>query len=84
MSVALYKRRGEGEKVFDEIKKTGGKKAWARGLVAREAPALLIALTHHRLLTCEPGWERHRGVTNQGEDQRRAAAGHACGQKGTP
>src|SRR5512140_542928 len=81
--VELYRRRWEAEKVFDEIKnKLGEKKAWATSLVAKEAQAQLVAITHNLLLMYEQKLEKDHGVTNQAEDQRRAerikAAVAAC------
>ena len=68
----LYRRRWEAEKVFDEIKnKLGQKKAWGTSLVAKEAQALLIAITHNLLLSYEQDLERRFEVTNTAEDQRR-------------
>jgi len=85
----LYRRRWEAEKVFDEIKnKLGEKKAWATSLVAKEAQALLIALTHNLLVRYEQELERKHGVTNEAEDRRRTrrteAAGQTCAKAGTP
>jgi IS4 transposase len=52
--VELYRRRWEAEKVFDQIKnKLGEKKAWATSLVAKEAQAQLVAITHNLLLLYE-------------------------------
>lgn len=87
--VELYRRRWEAEKVFDEIKnKLGEKKAWATSLIAKEAQALFIALTHNLLVLYEQELERQHGVTNEAEDRRRAkrteAASQACKKKGTP
>jgi hypothetical protein len=87
--VELYRRRWEAEKVFDEIKnKLGEKKAWATSLVAREAQALLITITHNLLVRYEQELEREHGVTNEAEDRRRTkrmeAAGRTCEKKGTP
>jgi hypothetical protein len=49
--VELYRRRWEAEKTFDQIKnKLCEKKAWATSLVAKEAQALFIAITHNLLL----------------------------------
>jgi Transposase DDE domain len=71
--VELYRRRWEAEKTFDEIKnKLGEKKAWATSLVAKEAQALFIGITHNLLLLYEQRLENQHGVTNQAEDQRRA------------
>jgi len=85
----LYRRRWEAEKVFDEIKnKLAEKKAWATSLVAKEAQALLIAITHNLLVRYEQELEREHGVTNEAEDRRRTkrmeAAGQTCEKKGTP
>ena len=80
--VELYRRRWEAEKVFDEIKnKLGEKKAWATSLVAKEAQAQLIAMTHNLLLTYEQKLEMKHGVTNQAEDHRRAKRTKAAAQK---
>jgi hypothetical protein len=69
----LYRRRWEAEKVFDEIKnKLGQKKAWGTTLVAKEAQALLIAITHNLLLGYEQDLEQRYEVTNTAEDQRRS------------
>jgi hypothetical protein len=71
--VELYRRRWEVEKVYDEIKnKLGEQKAWATRLVAKEAQALFIALTHNLLVLYEQMLEAEHGVTNQAEDERRA------------
>jgi hypothetical protein len=85
--VELYRRRWEAEKTFDEVKnKLGEKKAWATSLVAKEAQALFIAITHNLLLLYEQRLENQHGVTNQAEDQRRAqrikAAVVACEKAG--
>jgi hypothetical protein len=70
--VELYRRRWETEKTFDEIKnKLGEKKAWATSLVAKEAQAQFIAITHNLLLLYEQKLEKDHGVTNHAEDQRR-------------
>lgn len=87
--VELYRRRWEAEKVFDQIKnKLNQKKAWASSLVAKEAQAQFIALTHNLLLLYEQALEVRHGVTNQAEDQRRAkrteAEGQACTKSRTP
>jgi hypothetical protein len=87
--VELYRRRWEAEKVFDEIKnKLGEKKAWATSLVAKEAQAQLIAITHNLLLIYEQALEIGHGITNQAEDKRRAqrteAAGTKCAAAGQP
>ena len=71
--VELYRRRWEVEKVYDEIKnKLGEQKAWATSLVAKEAQALFVAITHNLLLRYEHTLETQHGVTNAAEDQRRA------------
>ena len=71
--VELYRRRWEAEKVFDQIKnKLNEKKAWATSLVAKEAQAQLIAITHNLLLIYEQKLENEHGVVNVAEDQRRA------------
>jgi hypothetical protein len=71
--VELYRRRWEVEKTFDAIKnKLGEKKAWATSLVAKEAQAQFIAITHNLLLLYEQKLETEHGVTNQAEDARRA------------
>jgi IS4 transposase len=71
--VELYRRRWEVEKTFDAIKnKLGEKKAWASSLVAKEAQAQFIAITHNLLLLYEQKLETEHGVTNQAEDERRA------------
>ncbi len=87
--VELYRRRWEAEKVFDQIKnKLGEQKAWATSLVAKEAQALFITLTHNLLLLYEQELERRHGVSNQAEDRRRSQraerAGQECAQKETP
>ena len=87
--VELYRRRWEAEKVFDEIKnKLNEKKAWATSLVAKEAQAQLIAITHNLLLIYEQKLESEHGVVNVAEDQRRAkrvkAAVKACKAAGNP
>lgn len=87
--VELYRRRWEAEKVFDQIKnKLGQKKAWASGLVATEAQAQFIALTHNLLLLYEQALEVRHGITNQAEDQRRAkrteAEAQACAKAKQP
>ena len=70
--VELYRRRWETEKVFDQIKnKLGEQKAWATSLEAKEAQALLIAITHNLLALYEQQLKRQHGVTNQAEDRRR-------------
>ena len=83
------RRRWEAEKGFDPIKnKLGEKQAWATGRVAKESQALLIAITHHLLVSYEQALERQPGVTNRAEDRRRAqrvaAAEQACVKQGTP
>lgn len=87
--VELYRRRWEAEKVFDQIKnKLKEKKAWATGLVAKEAQAQFIALTHNLLVLYEQALEVRHGVTNLAEDQRRAqrtqAEAQACAQAQQP
>ena len=84
--VELYRRRWEAEKVFDEIKnKLGEKKAWATSLVAKEAQALLIAITHNLFVRYEQELEREHGVTNEAEDRRRTKrTKRTCEKKGTP
>jgi hypothetical protein len=87
--VELYRRRWEAEKVFDEIKnKLGEKKAWATSLVAKEAQAQLVAITHNLLVSYEQTLETEHEVTNQAEDQRRAkrteAAAKKCAAAGQP
>jgi hypothetical protein len=80
--VELYRRRWEAEKVFDQIKnKLGEKKAWATSLVAKEAQAQLVAITHNLLLLYEQTLETEHGVTNQAEDQRRTRRTEAAAQK---
>lgn len=77
----LYRRRWEAEKVFDELKnKLGQKKAWGTSLVAKEAQALLIAMTHNLLLCYERDLEQRHQVKNTAEDQRRAGRSDAAGQ----
>lgn len=69
----LYRQRWDVEKVFDELKnKLGQKKAWGSSLVAKEAQAQFLALTHNLLLLYEQDLEQRHGVRNQAEDQRRA------------
>ena len=85
----LYRRRWEAEKVFDAIKnKLGQKKAWGTTLVAKEAQALLIAITHNLLLFYEQDLERRYEVRNVAEDQRRSQrielAQRACAKTGLP
>lgn len=85
----LYRRRWEAEKVFDELKnKLGQKKAWATSLVAKEAQALLIAITHNLLLCYETELEDRHGVKNTAEDERRRkrmdSAERACAKTGWP
>lgn len=89
VSVELYRRRWEAEKVFDEIKnKLGEKKAWAPRLEAKETPPLRIAITHNLLGCSEAEWAWQPGVSNAAEDRRRAkraeTLGQACVKKGTP
>ena len=85
----LYRRRWEAEKVFDQIKnKLGQKKAWGTTLIAKEAQALLIALTHNLLLLYEQHLENQHTVQNTAEDQRRrqrtGSAEQTCAQTGWP
>lgn len=85
----LYRRRWEAEKVFDEVKnKLGQKKAWGTTLVAKEAQALLIAITHNLLLVYEQELENRHDVQNIAEDQRRrqrgASAEKSCAKTGWP
>jgi hypothetical protein len=85
----LYRRRWEAEKVFDEVKnKLGQKKAWGTTLVAKEAQALMIAMTHNLLLSYEHDLEQRHDVTNTAEDQRRNqridSAERACAQMKWP
>lgn len=87
--VELYRRRWEAEKVFDQIKnKLQEKKAWASSLVAKEAQAQFIAMTHNLLIGYERKLETEHAVTNQAEDRRRAqrtqAAQQKCAQIGQP
>ncbi len=80
--VELYRRRWEAEKVFDEIKnKLHEKKAWGTSLVAKEAQAQLVAITHNLLLAYEQTLETEHGVTNQAEDRRRVQRTEAAAQK---
>lgn len=85
----LYRRRWEAEKVFDELKnKLGQKKAWATTLEAKEAQALLIAITHNLLLAYEQRLEERHEVKNTAEDKRRAQrlneAERACAEAKQP
>jgi hypothetical protein len=85
----LYRRRWEAEKVFDELKnKLGQKKAWGTSLAAKEAQALLIAMTHNLLLCYEQDLEQRHELTNTAEDARRTqrtdATGQACARVGWP
>lgn len=87
--VELYRRRWEAEKVFDQIKnKLQEKKAWASSLVAKEAQAQFIAITHNLLIGYERKLETEHAVTNQAEDRRRAqrtqVAKEKCAQIGQP
>ncbi len=87
--VELYRRRWEAEKVFDQIKnKLGEQKAWATSLVAKQAQALFITLTHNLLLLYEQELEQRHGVSNQAEDRRRSQraeqAEQVCAKKETP
>lgn len=56
--------------------------------MAKEAQALLIAITHHLLVLYEQELERRHGVTNEAEDRRRAKrsekAGKECEKAGSP
>ena len=79
--VELYRRRWDVEKVFDAIKnKLGEKKAWATSLVAKQAQAHFVALTHNLLLCYEQELERRHGITYHAEDQRRSKRMTACAQ----
>lgn len=85
----LYRRRWEAEKVFDELKnKLGQKKAWGTSLVAKEAQALLIAMTHNLLLCYEHDLEQRHKVANTAEEARRTqrtdATEQACAKVGWP
>lgn len=85
----LYRRRWEIEKVFDQVKnKLGQKKAWASSLVAKQAQAQMIVITHNLLLIYEERLEKEMGITNQAEDQRRAermeAEAKRCQKEGKP
>lgn len=85
----LYRRRWEAEKVFDELKnKLGQKKAWGTTLVAKEAQALMIAITHNLLLGYEHELEQRHDVTNTAEDGRRSrrleSAERTCVEMGWP
>lgn len=85
--VELYRRRWEAEKVFDQIKnKLQEKKAWASSLVAKEAQAQLVAITHNLLIGYERRLETRHAITNQAEDRRRAkrtdAAQKKCAEAG--
>lgn len=87
--VELYRRRWEAEKTFDQIKnKLGEKKAWATNLVAKQAQALFIAITHNLLVIYEQRLEEQHGVVNQAEDRRRTkrmkAAVAECKKAGQP
>jgi hypothetical protein len=80
----LYRRRWEAEKVFDELKnKLGQKKAWGTTLVAKEAQALLIAITHNLLLGYEQELENRHDVQNNAEDERRSRRTAAAEKAGT-
>lgn len=80
--VELYRRRWEVEKVFDQIKnKLQEKKAWASRLVAKEAQAHLVAITHNLLIGYERRLETQHAVTNQAEDRRRAKRTEAAQKK---
>lgn len=85
----LYRRRWEAEKVFDEVKnKLGQKKAWGTTLVAKEAQALLIAITHNLLLRYEQDLENRHEIRNTAEDERRSkridSAEQACAKTAWP
>lgn len=85
----LYRRRWDVEKVFDELKnKLGQKKAWGTSLVAKEAQAQFLALTHNLLELYEQALAQRHGVENHAEDQRRSErTAHACAvaaRQGTP
>jgi hypothetical protein len=87
--VELYRRRWEAEKVFDEMKnKLGEKKAWASSLVAKQAQAQLITITHNLLLLYEQDLEQRHGIQNEAEDRRREqriqTATKACARAGKP
>jgi hypothetical protein len=87
--VELYRRRWEAEKVFDQIKnKLQETKAWASSLVAKEAQAQFIAITHNLLIGYERKLETEHAVANQAEDRRRAQrieeAQQKCAQIGQP
>ena len=79
----LYRRRWEAEKVFDQIKnKLGQKKAWGSTMAAKEAQALLIAITHNLLLCYEQHLEKSHDLKNTAEDERRAkrVEGQTCAE----
>ena len=85
----LYRRRWEAEKVFDELKnKLGQKKAWGTTIVAKEAQALMIAITHNLLLFYEQRLEDRHEVKNTAEDARRRqrsqSAENDCAKAGIP
>jgi hypothetical protein len=87
--VELYRRRWEAEKVFDEVKnKLGQRKAWASSLVAKQAQAQLITITHNLLLLYEQDLEKRHGIRNEAEDKRRAqrsqTVAKACARAGKP
>ncbi len=89
VSVELYRRRWEVEKVFDELKnKLGQTRAWGTSLVAREMQAQMIALTHNLLLSYEQDVEDRHQVSNTPEDRRRAqrmeALRRQCAREGSP
>ena len=70
--------------LFDTIQiknKLGEKKAWATSLIAKEAQAQLIAITHNLLLLYEQVLETQHGVTNQAEDLRRAKRNQVTAQQ---
>lgn len=83
----LYRRRWEAEKVFDQLKnKLGQKKAWGTSLVAKQAQALMIAITHNLLIRYEQELEKRHQTRNTAEDDRRdrrieAALRHCSGSR---
>ena len=87
--VELYRRRWEAEKVFDQIKnKLSEKKAWASSLLAKEAQAQFISITHNLLLRYEQSLESRHGIDNHAEDERRekrlVEADESCSKAGKP
>ena len=83
------RRRWDVEKVFDELQnKLGQKKAWGTSLVAKEAQAQFLALTHNLLELYEQALAQRHGVENHAEDRRRSErTAHACAvaaRQGTP